>query len=121
MAEEIKPGMEFARWNSLPSMSETFLKQTSGASFSPLMALAGGALEKMGLGSSTSSKMTGSPANSAPSPNTPEYIPPVQPLAAQVAAPMPVNYQLGQPAIDGTQPTLLDQWSNRFNFGGGKQ
>ena len=117
MAENVKPGMEFANWMSLPSISETLIKQSSGQGFSPLMALAGGALEKMGFGSDTSRKMKGPAiAGAAPSPNTPDYVPPVtvnEPMPS-LSAPMTPNYQLVPPSVQGA-PNAIDLWSNRFN------
>tara|TARA_R110000822_G_C15324349_1_gene494036 strand:- start:2870 stop:3238 length:369 start_codon:yes stop_codon:yes gene_type:complete len=121
MAENVKPGMEFANWMSLPSISETLIKQGSGQGFSPLMALAGGALEKMGFGSDTSSKMKGPAiAGAAPSPNTPDYVPPVVAAPTDQSTPngAPASmYQLAPPSVQGA-PNAIDLWSNRFKFGG---
>ena len=114
MADKIAPGMEFASWSSLPSISETFAKQASGQGFNPLMALAGKALDTMAGSSDTSKKMMGPnvPTNSAPAPGMPGYVAPViaNPVQTDLANPF-------APPIQAT-PNALDLWSNIFKFGG---
>jgi hypothetical protein len=46
MAEKSLPGMEFADWTSLPSITETMARQQAGGAKSPLMMIAGKLLEQ---------------------------------------------------------------------------
>jgi hypothetical protein len=46
MADKAIPGMEFASWTSLPSITETMARQQAGGAKSPLMMIAGKLLEQ---------------------------------------------------------------------------
>ena len=46
MAEKSLPGMQFADWTTLPSITETMARQQAGGAKSPLMMIAGKLLEQ---------------------------------------------------------------------------
>jgi hypothetical protein len=70
MADKALPGMEFANWTAVPSISETFAKAATGQ-FNPLMYAAGYALDQLGGSSEMSQKMMGNAVAPPPAPTAP--------------------------------------------------
>lgn len=134
MADKALPGMEFANWTTVPSISETFAKAAAGQ-FNPLMYAAGYALDQLSGPSDMSKKMMGDavapppalgqglgtpsaraiPPNgglglATPSGNMFNYTP-----SGNVMSQQPVSQFTNQPQVGATaQPEIhpLDAWKN---------
>lgn len=124
MAEKSLPGMQFADWTTLPSISEKIAQVAAGGQSSPLMKVAGKLLEHfnssdqapagsvpapaemgMGQGLSTGSRSGVAPNSSLDGLGAPSYQMFGQ-QAPSMAPPAP-NYQLsGQQATSTTLPSL---------------
>lgn len=124
MAEKSLPGMQFADWTAVPSITETMARQQAGGAKSPLLMVAGKLLEHfnssdqtpagavpapvemgMGQGLSTGSRSGVAPNSSLDGLGAPSYQMFGQ-QALSMAPPAP-NYQLsGQQTTPTTLPSL---------------
>jgi hypothetical protein len=125
MAEKSIPGMQFADWTTLPSITETMARQQAGGAKSPLMMLAGKLIEQfnspdqapvgavvptdmgMGQGLSTGSRSGVAPNTSLNTMGAPSYQMFNQQIPTNpIANPAP-NYQMTAPqAAPTTVPSL---------------
>jgi hypothetical protein len=137
MADKTPLGMEFANWQNVPSISESFARAASGQ-FNPLMYAAGYALDKLAGSSDVSQQMMSKKPVQPPAPTGMG-----QGLNTQMAPSVPPNGGLGlaapsQPMFDykpqtdvmsqpsltqpsvmqpAQQPNVLDAWKT-LSFNG---